>query len=831
MDEVEDPASGLRKKIAQLNKVVEYLIFHLEEEAYQRNVLRQRYEDTIQNIITETASQVKTLYKVSTPSVDGLEELRIKFNEDTAAIKKELSNIQKQHEKDFLQFDRKISGTVGMMNGEIMRIMRECKRQIDFFSDDRNLDPNNNKADLRKLSQAHQAAIDAHDAESKRKQEIFEKTSNELFKQMTDQHNKKISDMWKRYKPNVDFMNTFGKHVPQIRDNLKAYTHQMMINRVEVISLLREMKKNCGVYHQRKEAIIDEMKDIRRQTEQGEADHQKELDELDEALNNELEKKKKQERDHELIILAFNDRDSFRRQLQEEIDELKGKFKIEIQKENEKFEELKEELQLQIADAKKKPEAIQQIAKLQKEKKKLNQPIPDFKLPDMTSEIAEVLDEYDREYNEAKTKAQQVIDDIDIDQKEKYASLKTELKSRRQPALDKIHQEYESREFYEKLTKDYMGLNRSLHEHFEKMVIPDRDRIAKEYHDSYQARQKLKTDVDVEKTKLIYTFEDEESHENARHAQVIARIAEEEPRKSIDDIIRENCNFLDTLSKEIAGLEAEYRIITPENDDVEISKARNLANHRLKEAQQQTTEQIKSLISQIAIAQEEYATALHEERSSQNKAQIEFQAASTLLKSRIKPIQSSCQAERTRLEKEIQNTIKESNLKADKVCSDLQKEIYNQRIENSDLEKTLGFELDMNAAKLCQFIEKEQQLREQGQPKADPALDTKIANAIRQRDRAMQAVNTAQSRPKEKKEIDNLEYQLSLKTSEFEELNTELENCQKSGKKKGKGSKSSKAATMKGQSLTTRSISSKRAITSVLPKSKLPKLSASTSIA
>ena len=232
------------KKLAQLNKVVQFLSYHLEERMFQIDFLRSSAERQQQRIFDDLRAKTSELYGgIDNGKVDlekSLKDLYVQRVDDmrTEIKKKEDSVTGKVSDKM-----KEIQAEIAKGKAEIQKIMENLETQFAFLNDKTKCDVSSINIRIIQMKKDHQVALKQFDFDAKKK-----------LKQGDEDSRKKLKELEADYQAQLERMKTDTRPDPSMKEGLvKALAPQKKKNaelRERMKELVKEVNQQKAVFQQ-----------------------------------------------------------------------------------------------------------------------------------------------------------------------------------------------------------------------------------------------------------------------------------------------------------------------------------------------------------------------------------------------------------------------------------------------------------------------------------------------------------------------------------------------------------------------------------------------------
>lgn len=819
--------SGLCTKLSQLQKVVEYLNFHIEEHYFQIDEIQKRFEKEEDIIVNETQSEIESIYSsLNVEQTDIIKKIDNDFKAQTNDLKSEMKQFQTKIMDETKNSIKDISSDIDHYHGKIKRITKEMKREIAFLQDNSKVDPMNVQKKLRDLVDSHKMTLDAHDKESQRKQKLFEEQALSSQDEITKKYSKTINELKRKLRPPPQIRNQIIQSLRAIKKELfnmrnesnkvrseakKLATITFSSKLPEIYEVTNEMKKENEQFIENYEKLKTLLQDTIFQIKGEKNIYLEKLrnfrvnlaNEIN-ALNEELicasdpvylEKKKLKMEEEEIENHIKN--------LQKQIDEIKDlnslhekekndlkmEFEDDIKFENDLFEERKKIVIDQIETQKVYQEKQKEKENLLQYKKSLtlNQPSITIGQISVKTEIGEIETLFNKEYSKAKIDQKDSISKYFLECDAELNRRKEETKDEYEKKMASITNEYKDNDVVKKVSQQYEELLLSLQSQLIKSENNDKNEEETE-EELKKLQAKFLAKINQERSDLIQNFEKLMQEEDQRFHNSPAFLDDTD---YTDLLLEEKNKKKDFLSK----YDDEIKLLEEEKDKIEesitldenLKKVKEDSQFQIKCALQQKTDASKSLIAQISACSEKYSNLIHEESTTTtSSSSLPFQISYDKLNQEIQ-LNRENNERQINIEKKIFER-KSKSIKS--TYSKTSKKVKNEIsiLKNSMQENEKQFDIEKQHRQSdfeMKIIQVEKDIVSQ-KPISTPTqlfieYDNKINLLQRERDRKMRLYNNSVSkngvklmRDQERDEIDRLEIELYDKTKQLAELGKDL---------------------------------------------------------
>lgn len=321
------------KKLAQLNKVVQYLSYHLDERIYQLETLRKRYETTLGEMFQEQKKKLAPLMGGLDQEREELEKSVKKAYESRLSTMQMALDHQKQATKDSIKkTQQSLQDEIQKGNEIVKNIIDELDKEFEFLNDRTKCDVSGIRIRIIQMNKDHKLALNTHDLEAKKK-----------LAKLEEEHRKKIQELEKIHKAEMDKIKENGKiaqasntqaakSISNLKQKVSSIKKAIIAGKKEVQKHVSLSSTNISAFKSRNHTFIEKYEQQNSQYNEQKQNLTKELEEIQQAHKKELAesnnnlKNLKQKNENEIT------------NLQNQLRMLKGNFKAELLKKAKSFE-------------------------------------------------------------------------------------------------------------------------------------------------------------------------------------------------------------------------------------------------------------------------------------------------------------------------------------------------------------------------------------------------------------------------------------------------------------------------------------------------------------
>ncbi|OHT06820.1 hypothetical protein TRFO_25131 [Tritrichomonas foetus] len=245
------------KKLSQLNKVIQYLSYHLQERVYQVETLKSKYESREKEIVASIDEKIKPLF-------EGMNEDRIdlenkiknlyenKISTMSAALEARKSASQDEIKSKIKEIKKEINHGLKTIN----IINNSLNEQFQFLNDKSKCDVSAVRIRIIQMKKDHQLAIKKHDAESNKKIKAFEDEFSKKVKEMESKHNEEVK-LLKSQSLTPSFTPNLSKQLTNQKNQIKTLKNFLQEEKKEIGKQKIIFTQNITAFKARLKALID----------------------------------------------------------------------------------------------------------------------------------------------------------------------------------------------------------------------------------------------------------------------------------------------------------------------------------------------------------------------------------------------------------------------------------------------------------------------------------------------------------------------------------------------------------------------------------------------
>ncbi|OHT02157.1 hypothetical protein TRFO_30864 [Tritrichomonas foetus] len=810
-------------KLSQLQKVVEYLNFHLEEHIFQVAELQKRYEREEDRIINDAQVSIESIYaSLKVRSTGAIKQINEDFVKKTNELKSEMREISTKLSGETNSSLKNVFADLEYYKSLLRRISREMRKEINFFKDDSKIDPMDVQKKLNLMIKRHNDNLKTHDEESQRKQNLLEEQSEIAMKEVDAKYKGIIADYHRKLRPPPAVRNKIvfslkemkaeifelRNVINKMRSNAKKlsstnFTHNSLKSKEIADEIALENKEFVGKLEKAKNILQDSIYELKanlniaveNRNEQNRL-HEIEIDKLNEELRDtnpvqlfqkkitmEEDKIEKKLQQIEKQIIEIKDLNALH---EKEKSELKEKFEVDKNHENEEFLQKRIELEKQIQLQNLYYEKIREKESLQNFKQKLSSQPKTIKMDlSMKVDSSEIKALFKKEYVKAQIEKKTSISTIFNELDQEFEQFKDGKKDEYEAQMALITKEYNDNNIVEKVSHQYEELLLSLERQFEEIEVPDKNAI-ESVADLKSKQLEVQNNIKESRQELITNFEDQIREEDKRFRNSPFFADDKDFKSVLLEEQTKNRQRITYLNEKISCLETNLEKLNVSNninnsqiEDNSLKTMKDDCKFKIKRALQQSVDASKDIIGQISETQSYYAKLIFDEKSENTK----------------EPIEKQGQIERLTQELQLKKEINERNYESAKQTYERKqkfiKNSYNKDIRHlktqirtlkslmDEDEKHHNIEFERNQISFNKLIAQHESEFFNSIPSklSDNSLEfnNKISQLQRERDAKKRMFeNKNGMREKERIEIDKLEIELCDKSKELATLGKEL---------------------------------------------------------
>lgn len=205
------------KKLAQLNKVVQFLSFHLEERLFQIDYLRSSAERQQKRIFDDLQAKTSEIFSgIDTGKVELEESLKTLYQERLDQTRSDIQSKEEAIKTKIQKKQKEIQDEIAKGTKEIKKIMESLDAQFAFLNDKTKCDVSSINIRIIQMRKEHQVALKQFDFDAKKK-----------LKQGDEESRKKLRELEAEYQAQIEQMKSDAKPDPNLKVNLtKSVTAQ-----------------------------------------------------------------------------------------------------------------------------------------------------------------------------------------------------------------------------------------------------------------------------------------------------------------------------------------------------------------------------------------------------------------------------------------------------------------------------------------------------------------------------------------------------------------------------------------------------------------------------
>ena len=820
-DEAQNTKNTLLTKLSQLNKVIEYLSFHLEEHIFQAETLRRRYETAEDEILQNTEKRMSALPGSFELQASLVESVQKSFDQQVTEMKSELSRAKQSVILQVTHAHKRLKHAIHTSKKEISNLEASIADQVAFLSNDANFKPDTISEKEAQANAEFQEAIRIHDEESARKEKLLEEQTKNREAELTSDYQDILASIRRKMKPSKSFLAHFEQRNLDLRARTKSLEGEgqyclMEIKRTSPVQFV-QMKKQAKKMTDEMKQMNAEILAVKHKFDEKAAIENKKFEETIKSLT---EQKNNNARKHQLQIVELRDElkeydpvEKVKRETEAERETITAKLS-KMETDVKLYKDFAQVNQKNLAAASQYEEELEQIrqkvaaeclmeqrtlrtlvnaakelddsAKLLKKLKipRPQEPITIQVPPSFEKEKTELAEMQQLRYNKGCKKKKSEIAEL---QKELDAQLEEQKKScdvRTREVVGEVETDVPEDAFSKRMNEQYEAMLHELEAEYngiEEFVKPEeidiepvRERLAKVKEDVARKRE----EVNESFQRMI---KEEEDRFNRR--EVTDTVAES--KSLIEEQNRKNEKVLTDLDIELATLEGDWRKLSESRDRSLVNSANDYLKSMRQTARQNARER-REIREQINEANEKNTTILEQHINEHHEAAAAHASQMEELRLAIREIHKKANEEELAMVKSYQAK-KNALIQQNKVEFErVNREMTTLRQDMEKGDQNLNWLLKEDQLKYEAIFNTMESEIAMHKRKAENANDfaMKIERLTAARDRAKSRFEEAGARDKERIEIDTLEGLMAQRNLELSKLRRELLRAKKSDKEK-----------------------------------------------
>jgi hypothetical protein len=253
----------LVKKLIQLNKVIEFLTFHLEERQFQVETMIQRYGNLEGELVDESEKELARIR--SNPAAAALSRQMLDdFDRDYHRFRHELARARADTMSVLQGQERKIRGSLEILKGELIQVQRKLRRQSQSLEEDVTFDSTNVAGKIAEEKQKFRAAVTAYDAESSRRRKLYEDSIVTKETKISADYHAHILECTRSLRPSPAVKEAFLRGMSELRSRFPPLKGDVQYCR----TLIKKLNLNIFTGMKRRgQRIVSDMKALSRDRE------------------------------------------------------------------------------------------------------------------------------------------------------------------------------------------------------------------------------------------------------------------------------------------------------------------------------------------------------------------------------------------------------------------------------------------------------------------------------------------------------------------------------------------------------------------------------------
>ena len=248
------------KKLAQLNKVIQYLSSQAVDRDYQIEVLTERYEDEIKTIMREHETMMNEIKEELHRRRDQVEKtVKDEYTEKFESLKR---STDTNSDGLFANFMKDVSSIQDSMRGSLETI-REIDKQVSekMLAVDEGGSPM--QVRIREMEENHAAALKEHDLESKKKLEVLREQNRKKVESMKVTFEKASADLKKKFVGSKELIP--ASSVAQLVNGKNTIKSQLELLLKQKSKAFSVFQTNQAAFKERVKSLIEEIKGLAKQ--------------------------------------------------------------------------------------------------------------------------------------------------------------------------------------------------------------------------------------------------------------------------------------------------------------------------------------------------------------------------------------------------------------------------------------------------------------------------------------------------------------------------------------------------------------------------------------
>jgi hypothetical protein len=186
------------KKIAQLNKVIQYLRFHLDEREYQLRFLRAREAAQTEQLCDDLKSSIAgILTGFADAQLETQRQTRFICDQKLDTLQTALDHKRRMAERDVRSVEATLEAEVENARVQIKELNTSLSQQIAFWNDQTKSDLSNIQKTITQKNADFQAELKDHEFEAKKKMKEIDEQSSKKLKEIEARAKEELQNCWK----------------------------------------------------------------------------------------------------------------------------------------------------------------------------------------------------------------------------------------------------------------------------------------------------------------------------------------------------------------------------------------------------------------------------------------------------------------------------------------------------------------------------------------------------------------------------------------------------------------------------------------------------------